>query len=59
MKDTPILLLDEPTSRIDSLNEAALLESLQEVKDEKLLIMVSHRRSSLALCDEVIEIKRG
>lgn len=59
LKDTPILLLDEPTSRIDSLNEAALLESLQEVKDEKLLIMVSHRRSSLALCDEVIEIKKG
>lgn len=59
LKDTPILLLDEPTSRIDSLNEAALLESLQEVKDEKLMIMVSHRHSSLALCDEVIEIEKG
>ena len=59
LKDTPILLLDEPTSRIDSLNEAALLESLHEVKGEKLMIMVSHRRSSLALCDEVIEIEKG
>ena len=56
---TPILLLDEPTSRIDSLNEAALLESLKRIKDEKLIIIVSHRKSSLALCDEIIEIEQG
>ena len=36
LRKTPILLLDEPTSRIDSLNEAALLESLKQIKDEKL-----------------------
>ena len=36
LRKTPILLLDEPTSRIDSLNEAALLESLKRIKDEKL-----------------------
>ena len=56
---TPYLLLDEPTSRIDSLNEAALLESLKQIKDEKLIIIVSHRKSSLALCDEIIEIEQG
>ena len=56
---TPYLLLDEPTSRIDSLNEAALLESLKRIKDEKLIIIVSHRKSSLALCDEIIEIEQG
>lgn len=56
LRKTPILLLDEPTSRIDSLNEAALLESLKQIKDEKLII-VSHRKSSLALCDEIIEIE--
>ena len=59
LKKTPILLLDEPTSRIDSLNEAALLESLKQIKDEKLIIIVSHRKSSLALCDEIIEIEQG
>lgn len=59
LKKTPILLLDEPTSRIDSLNEAALLESLKQIKDEKLMIIVSHRKSSLALCDEIIEIEQG
>ncbi len=56
---TSYLLLDEPTSRIDSLNEAALLESLKQIKDEKLIIIVSHRKSSLALCDEIIEIEQG
>ena len=56
---TPYLLLDEPTSRIDSLNEATLLESLKQIKDEKLIIIVSHRKSSLALCDEIIEIEQG
>ena len=59
LRKTPILLLDEPTSRIDSLNEAALLESLKQIKDEKLIIIVSHRKSSLALCDEIIEIEQG
>ena len=54
-----VILLDEPTSRIDSLNEAALLESLKRIKDEKLIIIVSHRKSSLALCDEIIEIEKG
>ena len=54
-----VILLDEPTSRIDSLNEAALLESLKRIKDEKLIIIVSHRKSSLALCDEIIEIEQG
>ena len=58
LRKTPILLLDEPTSRIDSLNEAALLESLKRIKDEKLIIIVSHRKSSLALCDEIIEIEQ-
>ena len=59
LRKTPILLLDEPTSRIDSLNEATLLESLKQIKDEKLIIIVSHRKSSLALCDEIIEIEQG
>ena len=59
LRKTPILLLDEPTSRIDSLNEAALLESLKRIKGEKLIIIVSHRKSSLALCDEIIEIEQG
>ena len=59
MEQPEVLLLDEPTSRIDSLNEAALLESLKRIKDEKLIIIVSHRKSSLALCDEIIEIEQG
>lgn len=55
LRNRPILLLDEPTSRIDSLNEAMLLDILNDIKKDKLIIIVSHRKSSLAICDEILE----
>ena len=46
------------SSRIDELNEAALLESLRAIKDEKLIIIISHRKSSLLLyVMQIIEIE--
>lgn len=52
-----LMLLDEPTSNLDSLNEAIILKALKEnAKDQKVLI-VSHRASSLAIADEVYEMK--
>ena len=59
LHNAPIILLDEPTSNLDSLNEAMILQSLQQVKSEKLIILVSHRRSTLAICDQVINIENG
>ena len=59
LHNAPIILLDEPTSNLDSLNEAMILKSLLNVKSEKLIILVSHRQSTMAICDQVIGIENG
>ena len=59
LHNAPIILLDEPTSNLDSLNEAMILKSLLNVKAEKLIILVSHRKSTMAICDQVIGIENG
>lgn len=59
LHNAPIILLDEPTSNLDSLNEAIILQSLLKVKAEKLIILVSHRASTMAICDQVIQIENG
>ncbi|OOF79219.1 thiol reductant ABC exporter subunit CydC [Rodentibacter caecimuris] len=59
LHNAPIILLDEPTSNLDSLNEAIILQSLRNVKADKLIILVSHRQSTMAICDQVIRIESG
>ena len=59
LHNAPSILLDEPTSNLDSLNEAMILKSLLNVKAEKLIILVSHRQSTMAICDQVIGIENG
>ena len=59
LHNAPIILLDEPTSNLDSLNEAMILKSLLNVKAEKLIILVSHRQSTMAICDQVMGIENG
>ncbi|MCQ9123876.1 thiol reductant ABC exporter subunit CydC [Rodentibacter caecimuris] len=59
LHNAPIILLDEPTSNLDSLNEAIILQSLRNVKVDKLIILVSHRQSTMAICDQVIRIESG
>ena len=59
LHNAPIILLDEPSSNLDSLNEAMILKSLLNVKAEKLIILVSHRQSTMAICDQVIGIENG
>ena len=59
LHNAPIILLDEPTSNLDSLNEAMILKSLLNVKAEKLIILVSHRQSTMAICDQAIGIENG
>ena len=59
LHNAPIILLDEPTSNLDSLNEAMIFKSLLNVKAEKLIILVSHRQSTMAICDQVIGIENG
>ncbi|OOF81463.1 thiol reductant ABC exporter subunit CydC [Rodentibacter ratti] len=59
LHNAPIILLDEPTSNLDSLNEAIILQSLLQVKADKLIILVSHRQSTMAICGQVIGIENG
>ena len=57
--DTKFMLLDEPTSNLDSLNEAVILKSLKDEKDknpDKTMVLVSHRKSTLASADKIIEV---
>lgn len=57
LHDAPLMLLDEPTSNLDSLNEAIILKSLAEKKKEKTLVLVSHRKSTLRICDEIVSMQ--
>ncbi|WP_386693299.1 MULTISPECIES: thiol reductant ABC exporter subunit CydC [unclassified Lonepinella] len=59
LHNAPIILLDEPTSNLDSLNEAMVLQALLKVKQEKLIVLVSHRISTMQICDQVIHIENG
>ena len=59
LHDSPLILLDEPTSNLDSLNEALVLKSLNDNREGKTIILVSHRPSSLKICDRITKIEQG
>ena len=50
-----IILLDEPTSNIDSLNESVILNSIKNESEGKTIILVSHRQSTMGIAEEVLE----
>ncbi len=53
LHDCEVIFLDEPTSNIDSLNEGMILKSLQAEKAEKTILLVSHRKSTMGIADEM------
>lgn len=57
LHDAPVLLLDEPTSNLDSLNEAVILKSLKESAKDKTVVLVSHRESTMRIADEVYSVE--
>ena len=57
LHDAPFVLLDEPTSNLDSLNEGIILKSLKEGKGDKTVLLVSHRKSTMNLADIVYEME--
>nr|WP_300820133.1 thiol reductant ABC exporter subunit CydC [uncultured Acetatifactor sp.] len=58
LHDAPFLLLDEPTSNLDSLNEAVILKSLREGQEGKTVLLVSHRQSTMRIADAVYSAER-
>ena len=59
LHDAPMMLLDEPTSNLDSLNESVILRSLREERGDKLILLVSHRDSTMRIADQVYQMKEG
>lgn len=59
LHDAPFLLLDEPTSNLDSLNEAVILKSLSNETKGKTVVLVSHRESTMRIADEVYSVENG
>ena len=59
LSNAPLILLDEPTSNVDSINEGIILKSLKDQKENKSIILVSHRESTTAIADKIYRIKDG
>ena len=57
LHDAPFLLLDEPTSNLDSLNEAVILRSLHRERQGKTVVLVSHRKSTMGIADTVYSVE--
>ncbi len=54
-----LILLDEPTSNVDSINEGIILKALKSQKNKKSIILVSHRESTMSIADKIYSIKDG
>ena len=59
LHDAPFMLLDEPTSNLDSLNEAVILRSIAEERGERTVLLVSHRPSTMRIADTVVSVEDG
>ena len=59
LHNAPFLLLDEPTSNLDSLNEGVILKSLHEERSGKTVVLVSHRKSTMGIADTVYSVEHG
>lgn len=52
-----VLILDEPTSNLDALNEGSILKSIQDYNSDKTIVMISHRKSTTAICDQIYKLE--
>lgn len=59
LRGSELILLDEPTSNVDSMNEGIILKALKEQKDKKSIILVSHRESTMAIADRIYRVEGG
>lgn len=59
LRGSELILLDEPTSNVDSINEGIILKALKEQKNKKSIILVSHRESTMAIADRIYRVVGG
>lgn len=59
LRGSELILLDEPTSNVDSINEGMILKALKEQKNKKSIILVSHRESTMAIADRIYRVEKG
>lgn len=59
LRGSELILLDEPTSNVDSINEGIILKALKEQKNKKSIILVSHRESTMAIADRIYKVGGG
>ena len=59
LHDGDFMLLDEPTSNLDSLNEAVILRSIDRERKNKTVVLVSHRQSTVQIADKVCSVEKG
>ena len=59
LHDAPMILLDEPTSNLDSLNEAVIMQSLYQTAKQKTVVLVSHRESTMRIANKVYTVQNG
>ena len=59
LKDAPVLVLDEPTSAVDTTTEAAIIQALENLMKGRTTFMIAHRMSTLENCDRVLILKDG
>ena len=59
LRGSALILLDEPTSNVDSINEGIILNALKEQKTKKCIILVSHRESTMAIADRIYHMEGG
>lgn len=54
-----ILIMDEPTSNLDTLNEGEILKSIKENCEDKTIVLISHRKSTTAVCNRILKLENG
>ena len=59
LKDAPILMLDEPTSSIDSKTESVILDALEDLMEGRTSFMIAHRLSTVRHADQILVMKEG
>lgn len=57
LRQSDLLILDEPTSNLDTLNEAEILKAIKENVNEQTIVLISHRKSTTAICDKVYKLE--